>query len=84
MKRTIELKKMQQRKEESTRLLKATIEYFLSYNGYSIEELAVKLGMSKASLYAKMKDIDKFSFLEMRKLCYILELSDDTKLKLIA
>lgn len=76
-----ELKK---EKESRTRLINAEIEYFLNLNGYKKSQLAVKMGMSLASLYAKIKDIDKFTYPEIRQLCRILELDDETRLKLIA
>lgn len=76
-----ELKK---EKESKTRLINAEIEYFLNLKGYKKSQLAVKMGMSLASLYAKIKDIDKFTYPEIRQLCRILELDDETRLKLIA
>lgn len=76
-----ELKK---EKESRTRLINAEIEYFLNLKGYKKSQLAVKMGMSLASLYAKIKDIDKFTYPEIRQLCRILELDDETRLKLIA
>lgn len=72
------------KKEECTRIIKAEIDYYLSFRGYTVEQLAIKLGMSRASLYSKMHDVDKFSYGEIRKLCSILALSDDVKLQLIA
>lgn len=76
-----ELKK---EKESRTRLINAEIEYFLNLKGYKKSQLAVKMGMSLASLYAKIKDIDKFTYPEIRQLCRILALDDETRLKLIA
>ena len=76
-----ELKK---EKESRTRLINAEIEYFLNLKGYKKSQLAVKMGMSLASLYAKIKDIDKFTYPEIRQLCRVLELDDETRLKLIA
>lgn len=71
-------------KTEKTKLLKAEIEYFCTMKGYSIEELAIKLGISRASLYNRMKDINKFTYPEIIKLFSVLKLDDTTKLKLIA
>ena len=79
-----QLKKEKQKKEQRTRMINAEIEYFLVWKGYSKEQLAVKMGMSLASLYNKTKDIDKFTYPEFRKLCSILGLSDEKKLALIA
>lgn len=77
-------KELKKEKENRTRLIKAEIEYFLNWKGYTKEQLAVKLGMSLASLYAKIKDIDKFTYPEIRSLCAVLDLSDEVKLALIA
>lgn len=76
----------EQKKEKAqrTRIINAEIEYFLNWRGYTKSDLALKLGMSLASLYAKMKDIDKFTYPEIRRLCAILKLSDEKKLALIA
>ena len=53
-------------------------------SGYSKEQLATKLDISLASLYNKMKDIDKFTFREITILFAVLKLDDETKLKLMA
>ena len=79
-----ELKKEKQKKEQKTRMINAEIEYYLAWNGCSKEHLALKMGMSLASLYNKVKDIDKFTCPEFRRLCSILGLSDEKKLVLIA
>lgn len=79
--RVTELKK---EKEKKTRMINAEIEYFLVWKGYTKAQLATKLGMSLASLYAKIKDIDKFTYPEIRRLCAVLDLSDEVKLGLIA
>lgn len=66
-------------KAEKTTFLKAEIEYFCTMKGYSIEELAIKLGISRASLYNRMKDMSKFSGGELMALFSILHF-DDTKI----
>lgn len=71
-------------KADKTKLLNANIEYYLIMSGYSKEQLATKLGISLASYYNKVKDINKFSYPEIVKLFSILKLDDETKLKLIA
>ena len=48
---------------------------FFDTSGYNKKELAVKLGMSTASLYNKLNDSDKFTFLEIRKLFSIMRLT---------
>lgn len=72
------------KKEKKTRLINAKIAYFLEWEGYTKAELATKLGMSLASLYAKIKDIDKFTYPEICRLCSVLDLGDADKLALIA
>ena len=78
------VKELKREKEKKTRLISAEIEYFLKWKGYTKAELATKLGMSLASLYAKIKDIDKFTYPEIRNLCKVLDLADEVKLQLIA
>ena len=78
------VKELKREKEKKTRLISAEIEYFLKWKGYTKAELATKLGMSLASLYAKIKDIDKFTYPEIRNLCKVLDLTDEVKLQLIA
>lgn len=77
-------KELKKEKEKKTKIINAEIEYFLVWRGYTKEQLAVKMGMSLASLYNKIKDIDKFTYPEFRRLCSILGLSDEKKLALIA
>ena len=78
------VKELKREKEKKTRLISAEIEYFLKWKGYTKAELATKLGMSLASLYAKIKDIDKFTYPEIRSLCNVLGLTDEVKLALMA
>lgn len=77
-------KELKREKEKKTRLINAEIEYFLKWEGYTKAQLATKLGMSLASLYAKIKDIDKFTYPEIRRLCAVLDLTDEVKLALMA
>ena len=71
-------------KAEKTTELRVRISDYLIRSGYNKEELAMKLGISLASLYNKMKDIDKFSFKEITILFSLLKLDDETRLKLVA
>lgn len=77
-------KELKKEKEKKAKFIHAKIEYILVWKGYTKAQLATKLGMSLASLYAKIKDIDKFTYPEIRKLCAVLELTDAEKLALIA
>lgn len=79
-----ELKKEKKRKEELTKIIKIEIERYVIWTGHTKAELATKLGMSQASLYNKVNNVDKFTYKDIRRLCNILDLSAETKLALIA
>jgi len=81
---TTELKKEKKRKEELTKIIKIEIERYVIWTGHTKAELATKLGMSQASLYNKVNDVDKFTYKDIRRLCNVLDLSAETKLALIA
>ena len=81
---TKELKKEKKRKEELTKIIKIEIERYVIWTGHTKAELATKLGMSQASLYNKVNDVDKFTYKDIRRLCNVLVLSVETKLALIA
>lgn len=55
-------------KDEKNKELKSLIAYYLTKSGYSKKELAIKLGISAASLYNKLKNPDSFTFGEIRLL----------------
>lgn len=55
-------------KDEKNKELKSLIAYYLTKSGYSKKELAIKLGISTASLYNKLKNPDSFIFGEIRLL----------------
>ena len=76
--------KAERMKDEKTKELNALIAGYLIRNGYSKEDLALQLNICLASLYNKMKDIDKFTFKEITILFSLLKLDDETKLKLMA
>ena len=78
------MKKAERMKDEKTKELNALIAGYLIRNGYSKEDLALQLNICLASLYNKMKDIDKFTFKEITILFSLLKLDDETKLKLMA
>ena len=81
---TKELKKEKKRKEELTKIIKIEIERYVIWTGHTKAELATKLGMSQASLYNKVNNVDKFTYKDIRRLCNVLDLSAETKLALIA
>ena len=62
-------------RERKNKELQVLVSGYLIRSGYNKKELAVKLGMSTASLYNKLNDSDKFTFLEIRKLFYIMRLT---------
>ena len=81
---TKELKKEKKRKEELTKIIKIEIERYVIWTGHTKAELATKLGMSQASLYNKVNNVDKFTYKDIRRLCNVLKLNDEIKLALIA
>ena len=81
---TKELKKEKKRKEELTKIIKIEIERYVIWTGHTKAELATKSGMSQASLYNKVKNVDNFTYKDIRRLCNVLKLNDETKLALIA
>ena len=62
-------------RERKNKELQVLVSGYLIRSGYNKKELAVKLGMSTASLYNKLNDSDKFTFLEIRKLFCIMRLT---------
>lgn len=78
------MSKAERIKAEKTKEIRALIAGYLIRSGYTKEDWAIKLGISLASLYNKMKDIDKFTFKEITTLFSLLKLDDETKLKLMA
>ena len=78
------MSKAERIKAEKTKEIRALIAGYLIRSGYTKEDLAIKLGISLASLYNKMKDIDKFTFKEITTLFSLLKLDDETKLTLRA
>jgi len=75
---------MKMSKKDKQLLLKAEISSYLIYSGYNKEELALKLGISRASFYNKVNDLDRFTFREISELFQILKMDDEKKLKLLA
>ena len=59
-------------RERKNKELQVLVRGYLIRSGYNKKELAVKLGMSTASLYNKLNDSDKFTFLEIRNLFSIM------------
>ena len=78
------MSKAERIKAEKTKEIRALIAGYLIRSGYTKEDLAIKLGISLASLYNKMKDIDKFTFKEITTLFSLLKLDDETKLNLMS
>ena len=68
---------MKMSKKDKQLLLKAEISSYLIYSGYNKEELALKLGMSRASFYNKVNDLDRFTFREISELFQILKMDDE-------
>ena len=62
-------------RERKNKELQVLVCGYLIRSGYNKKELAVKLGMSTASLYNKLNDSDKFTFSEIRILFNIMRLT---------
>lgn len=62
-------------RERKNKELLVLVSGYLIRSGYNKKELAVKLGMSTASLYNKLNDSDKFTFSEIRNLFNIMRLT---------
>lgn len=62
-------------RERKNKELRVLVSGYLIRSGYNKKELAIKLGMSTASLYNKLNDSDKFTFLEIRNLFNIMRLT---------
>ena len=54
--------------DEKNEELRCLIAYYLERSGYTKKELALKLGISSATLYNKLKNPDSFTLGEVRKL----------------
>ena len=70
-------------KEEKSKELRAQIEYWLVKENYSKSDLAFKLNISLASLYNKLKNIDKFTYGEITKLIEILMLPQEKRIQIL-
>lgn len=81
---TAQLKADKKKRENRTTLIRAEIAFYTEKQGCHIEDLANEIGISRASLYNRMKNSDTFSFGEFRKLCSILQLNEETMLNLVA
>lgn len=64
-------------KKEITIKFKATLNYYLTSAGYTKQELATLLHISKSTLYNKIGSPDKFTVGEIKKIKNILRMSDD-------
>ncbi len=63
---------------EKNRKLKAKVDYSLEYYGLrDKQKLAKEMGISRASLYNKLKDPNRFTLGELRKLSVILHWTDE-------
>ena len=69
--------------DKKTPALQAEISYYLTYNNYTKPQLALKLGLSPASLYRKIKAPATFTFGEIRELFNVLKLTDAQILEVI-
>lgn len=58
--------------DNSKNEFKAILNYYIVKAGYSKSELAIKIHISKASLYAKIKSPDKFTIREIKSIKNVL------------
>ena len=63
--------------------LRALVGYYLIKWNYSKQDLALKIGISPASLYRKLNDPEAFTFGEFQILIDILNLTPEQKLKVV-
>ena len=70
-------------REEKNQELNAKIAYYLVKSGYKKPELAVRLGISTASFYNKLKNPDTFTFKELRNLFSIMKLTEQEIVRII-
>ena len=69
-------------RDDKNKELRGQIAYYLETSGYTKKQLALKLGISPASLYNKLNNPDSFTFGEVRKLSEWMGLNED-KLKMV-
>ena len=64
--------------------LKANIDYSLEYYGLKEKQkLAKEIGMSRASLYNKLKDPNRFTLGELRKIAVVLHWDEENTADII-
>ena len=63
--------------------LRALVSYYLAYHNYKKPELAMKMGVSTASFYRKLKDPKTFTYKEILQLFDVLNLTEEQKLKVV-
>jgi DNA-binding phage protein len=63
--------------------LRGLVSYYLTKHNYSKSQLALKIGISPATLYRKLDNPKTFTFGEFLKLMEILNLTPEQKLKVV-
>ena len=63
--------------------LRGLVSYYLAKYNYTKPELALKIGISPATLYRKLDNPKSFTFGEFLKLLEILNLTPEQKLKVV-
>lgn len=63
--------------------LNALVAYYLERSGYSMRDLATKLGMCLSSLYNKLNEPNRFTFGEIRMLIQIMNLDANKILEVV-
>lgn len=57
--------------------LKASVEYYTTLTGTSKDEIAIKLGMSRSSFYAKLNRPNEFTLGQFQKLVRAIKLTPE-------
>lgn len=66
-----------------SKLIKKLISYYLIDRGYIMEDLAKRMEISTSTLYFRISHPDTFKLWELEKMCKIMKLDDETKVKLL-
>ncbi len=64
-------------KHTTQNTLKASVNYYLSLAGKSKDQLALELGMSRSSFYAKLNQPNEFTLGQFRKLAKVIKLTPE-------
>lgn len=72
----------ERRNENRNKMFNGIIAKNIETSGISKSQLAVRMNMSRSSLYLKLKDPNKFTLGELRSICDILKIAQNDKAEL--